>query len=1233
MENITEKENIKNSKILQKSIQGREIAKNNFDLLVNLSESILKESGLQDNVAILTYGSAGGRTMVSISDTDFTIIDDGNLPLDKLLDFQEIIYNVFSKYTWTIAIKSWKRVRVNPMDLLSIRFVCGNRKIFEEQVLNDPFIINTNNGHILISTLAGVDLHLEFMASDYFSPLVRTYHPTKEFPIGISYGDVKYFTGGLRWIQQIIAIAMLYSNKRFLSDTDINVLVEKNIYSSDDIEILNSALDFLLTAKDICLEGNNMLYSTNINKIVELWEQTAKEITINYDNHINKIQSLFYKAQNAMLHDYPNHEGVLSRVLKKSSELIPLIETNKLELWKNIALRRDIPIEIKYELRNKILERQKHSPHTMLDEMLFMLNFANEEKLQYSAQEHKKVELESLWMTDKVFEYLEKILEGNINKPDLIRYAVQNSFFDLYKSNKYPNLEIFYETYFDRVKKFFHCSTLEPEQPVIIAKQACEQILNSGLFHSENITLLELHLTNKCNLNCKWCTYDSIHNNQSIQFDDLKYIVEIKPMEILIAGGGEPTLFKENQFEFNEVIDYLRYNLSGTRIRLITNGTIIPNGDWISKIDEISISLDSECSDSFNIDKGANLFDNVLNNIKIYLYESSVSFLRVTMIYNNQNIFKSISLAENLFSLWNVIPNYYAKKRFFKFSIFPMANDKNVHSPYTLSYISTSQKETWFKKLIAIEKEIPEFYHFLEKNTNLVNIFNDDLSICFADKCWNVTNYLLIGADRKIYPCFTTCSNFNTTQIGHINLSKKELQKSRENIFSFPPLNCKNGCRPSSVFYGLKSKEIHFEQKKLNISSITQKNSISKTIVHVSYQDPEHLIGGIGWAVYNLCKEQIKQDEVVYWISPCIKNEQNGEYLYENGLLRVIKIKFTDETVNTLFANDFEVHKQRIKFGDDVVDFIKNNFSPENSVIHLHGFIEIPRRSIGLRNLGFHVISTFHMLLSTRSKSINPHDNVNNLTELEKAAINENSIITVPSLSMKDELLAIAPDYKGIIHCVKNGIGNEHFTIPFHSIDSNQRIIISYGRISNEKGFDLLLSAIKILYKKKNFDENELLKFIIFGNTDITIESRRIYVQRLLSSINELPNIEILATNEGITGIEKLKMIDKSLFGVIPSLYEPFGMVIPEIMARAKPIITTLTDGAKDILQTNKIGINDFGFIVDSTPESIASAIEWMLNNPNETKQMGQNAFERAKYYNWQDVANQFNELYLQKTR
>ncbi|MDR3217097.1 MAG: glycosyltransferase [Clostridiaceae bacterium] len=1208
---------------------GRKIAEHNFYSLVVRTENILNKTGLSDRVAILTYGSCGGRFLSGNSDTDFTLIHDGSLTKDDLIPLQRELFIEFSGKPWIVAFKAWERVKVNPMDLLSVRFIGGNKRLFKNTVLNAPDVLSLTSRDVMVSNLAGNDLHLEFMASSFFSRLLKKYHPTNELPLEISRGDIKYFTGGIRWIQFIFMIAALYAGNRFLADTDINILVEKGILSDDDIKELNAALDFFLTVKELCLMGSNIFFGKNLIKITESLQMTKEKIASQYDLHSKNIQRLCRKIHARLIKDYPQNQGIFARVTTDIGELSVIVDSDNLSLWRTIALRSDIPTIIRQKLKGKIIDRRKTHPHTMIDELEVMLAFSSFETPDESVQ--RAEEEKNIWLTDQIVKCLDDTLQYCVNNPAFIRLAIHRSFFELFKVGIFADIQSFYRNYFDRVIKYFHCHTLYPDDCVAIAKSACEQILKSGLFKPERLTLLELHLTNNCNLNCSWCTYKTKNKEHFLFFSDLKRVVELSPMEILIAGGGEPTLYHDGENDFNDVVLFLRKKLPGVRLRLITNGTYIPDGEWLSEIDEVSISLDEGNKENYKKYKGQELFDTVWENICTYLSTSPVSLIRVTQVFDEHNILTGIDSAEKLYQIRNAVSACGIDGKSCTFMLFPLADDNQQNTPYAISALSNTTLELLKKRLRKYEKSKPDLFRFLQNNTNVIDSINATLKVSPAEKCWTVAHYSLIGADRKIYPCFAMCSTFKTTYVGDVDSPFDDLISARRSLFVNPPLQCRNGCRPASVFYGLKSKEYYYAQIALELPTIHKTETVKFKIIHVSYHDPAHLLGGQGWAVYNLCKAQIKRGNIVYWISPCVKDEKPGEYLYENGMLRVVKIKFTEEYISTLFADDLNVHKFRTMFGDAFVEKILQHFDPEDCVVHLHGFIETPKRAAELKKKKYRVISTFHMLLSSRNKKlINDTVMVKKLRELERLAIKSNSVITVPSNGMIEDLMEVYPDYAGMLTCVPNGIGDEHFTPLPQTSFSEQKTIVSYGRISPEKGFDLLIEATKFLSAKMSKEVCSSFRLIIFGNTDNTIEARRKYAEDLAKSADEYSNIKVMISSTGYIGLEKLRLIDKAGFGVVLSLYEPFGMVIPELMARGKAVITTLTPGARDVLQTNQIGRNDYGFIVEPNVKSIADALQWMLEHPYDVKIMGENARERANYYKWDAIAERFEQLYLQ---
>jgi len=82
---------------------------------------------------------------------------------------------------------------------------------------------------------------------------------------------------------------------------------------------------------------------------------------------------------------------------------------------------------------------------------------------------------------------------------------------------------------------------------------------------------------------------------------------------------------------------------------------------------------------------------------------------------------------------------------------------------------------------------------------------------------------------------------------------------------------------------------------------------------------------------------------------------------------------------------------------------------------------------------------------------------------------------------------------------------------------------------------------------------------------------------------------------------------------VLPSLFEGFGLVVPEAMATGMPVIATTHTAAPEIVRE---GVD--GFVVEpSNADALAEKLEWMASNRAAADAMGRNASARAREYSW----------------
>ena len=162
-------------------------------------------------------------------------------------------------------------------------------------------------------------------------------------------------------------------------------------------------------------------------------------------------------------------------------------------------------------------------------------------------------------------------------------------------------------------------------------------------------------VTNRCNLRCKMCNQWKIAAGAPAEElssrEWYSFVDSAKHMHaaVIAVTGGEP-LLREDIFD---IIKYIRKNQISCH--LCTNGTLLNELNVLrlkeSKINSISVSLDSDCAQIHNRMRGIDCFDAVVRGIK--LLRSTIPGLKiginqvVTKI-NFRNMDRMIPFAESL---------------------------------------------------------------------------------------------------------------------------------------------------------------------------------------------------------------------------------------------------------------------------------------------------------------------------------------------------------------------------------------------------------------------------------------------------------------------------------------------------------------------------------------------------------------------------------------------------------
>ncbi len=243
---------------------------------------------------------------------------------------------------------------------------------------------------------------------------------------------------------------------------------------------------------------------------------------------------------------------------------------------------------------------------------------------------------------------------------------------------------------------------------------------------------------------------------------------------------------------------------------------------------------------------------------------------------------------------------------------------------------------------------------------------------------------------------------------------------------------------------------------------------------------------------------------------------------------------------------------------------------------------------------------------------------------VEKWISNRSDRVIACSLFMKEqvsEIFSVEPDRVTVI---PNGIdpGDMPAEDPealarlraeFARPDEN--LVLLIGRLVYEKGFQLALEAMPEVIRQLPDT-----RFLVAGSGTHEAELHK-----------QAEDLDLMdhGTFLGWIGDDVLHSLYRiSDLTVIPSIYEPFGLVALEAMASECPCIAADTGGLREIVPVEGAGLR----FRASDPEHLAEAAIQVLGDEDLSRQMVSEGLSHIRLFDWADVARQTLDLYGEVT-
>jgi glycogen synthase len=239
---------------------------------------------------------------------------------------------------------------------------------------------------------------------------------------------------------------------------------------------------------------------------------------------------------------------------------------------------------------------------------------------------------------------------------------------------------------------------------------------------------------------------------------------------------------------------------------------------------------------------------------------------------------------------------------------------------------------------------------------------------------------------------------------------------------------------------------------------------------------------------------------------------------------------------------------------------------------------------------------------------------------VERWMANRADRVITCSAYMREHVADIYGLEEARIAVIPNGIDPSEL-VPVDDLDTlrsrfaepDEKLVLLVGRLVYEKGFQLALEALPGLIERVGD-----VRFLVAGSGT---------AERELREQATALGLDPHGTFLGWIGDDVLHSLYRIAdLTVVPSIYEPFGLVALEAMASGCPCLVADTGGLREVVPNEDVGLR----FRSRDPRSLASMAERLLTDEELRDRLVAEASEHVLSFDWADVARQVGEVYTE---
>lgn len=386
-------------------------------------------------------------------------------------------------------------------------------------------------------------------------------------------------------------------------------------------------------------------------------------------------------------------------------------------------------------------------------------------------------------------------------------------------------------------------------------------------------------------------------------------------------------------------------------------------------------------------------------------------------------------------------------------------------------------------------------------------------------------------------------------------------------------------------------------------------------VLMVSWEYPPVVIGGLGRHVHHLATELAAEGHEVVVLSRRPTGTDPSTHPTTDEIQEGVRVVAAAEDPHVFdFGSDMMAWS--LAMGHAMIRVgLRMGFTPD--VVHAHDWL-VAHPAVALAEFfDVPLVTTIHATEAGRHSGWISGPVSRQVHALESWLVRESDLLITCSASMREEVTDLFGPSPAEMRVIRNGIDATRWPFARRIEHSGPPRLLFVGRLEYEKGVHDLIAALPRIRRSH---PGTTLTIAGEGTQQdwLVEEARRHRVLRATDFVGRVDHEALLHVLHHHDAI------------VLPSHYEPFGIVALEAAAAGIPLVTSNVGGLGEAVIDGETGVS----FAPRDVAAMAAAVRGVLDDPDAAQQRAVAAYERLTHdFDWATVADETAQIYLAAKR